>query len=62
MNKPKKSNIIAGVLFLLTALLNLLNIDYSDYVWLDFAPATLSAIAGLVFIWEALKNKEELLN
>jgi len=60
VNKLLNPNSVAGVLFLLTAALNFLNIDYSDYTWLDLIPAILALLAGVLFIREAFKNKNDL--
>jgi len=60
VNKLLNPNSVAGVLFLLTAAFNFLNIDYSDYTWLDLIPAILALLAGVLFIREAFKNKNDL--
>lgn len=59
MDKLKNLNFVAGVLFLLTAALNFLNIDYSDYSWIDFISAILALLAGVLFIQEAFKNRKD---
>ena len=57
--KNNSGNLIAGVLFLMTAMLNALNIDYAAYDWLDILPAILFGIAGILSIREYLKKRAE---
>ncbi len=55
--KNNSSNLIAGILLLMAAILNALNIDYDTYDWLDILPAILFGIAGILSIREYLKKR-----
>lgn len=56
--KSSQGYLIVAILFLLTAALNALNIDYSAIKFLDILPAILFAIAGIIYIREFLKRRK----